>query len=97
MGLMMGFGSDIDMQAFMRVPGYEFIARKEFYDFENLDILKQATINSAKIIQVDDKLGTIKEGKLADIIVVDGNPVEDIYVMTKPLVHVFLEGVEINV
>lgn len=97
MGLMMGFGSDIDMEAFMRVPGYEFIARKEFYDFENIDILKQATINSAKIIQVDDKLGTIKEGKLADIIVVDGNPVEDIYVMTKPLVHVFLEGVEIYV
>lgn len=96
-GLTMGFGSDIDMAAFVRVPGYEFIARKEFYDFENIDILKQATINSAKIINVDDKLGTIKVGKLADVIVIDGNPDEDVYVMAKQPVHVFLEGVEVNV
>lgn len=96
-GLMLGFGSDIDFEAFKRVPGYEFIARKEYYDFENLDILKQATINSAKIIGVDDELGTVKAGKLADLIVVDGNPVEDVYVMGKPLVHVFMEGKKINV
>ncbi len=55
-------------------------------------MLVQATKNSAKIINMDDKIGTICEGKLADLIVVNGNPDEDIYVMTKELVHVIKDG-----
>ena len=30
---------------------------------------------------MDDRIGTIEEGKLADLILVDGNPVEDISVL----------------
>ena len=33
--------------------------------------VKSATINPAKAIRVDDKTGSIEEGKLADILVVD--------------------------
>lgn len=91
-GLLMGWGSDLDMENLKKRPGYEFIARKEMLGFENLDMLKQATINSAKIARLDDKLGTIKVGKLADLIVADGNPDEDIYVMAKDLLHVIKEG-----
>ncbi len=96
-GLKLGFGSDIDKEAFIRIPGYEFIARKEFYNFENIDILKQATINSAEILGMEDEIGTIKEGKKADIIVIDGNPVKDIYVMGNGLEHVFIGGERIYV
>jgi Imidazolonepropionase and related amidohydrolases len=91
-GLKLGFGSDIDLQAFRSVPGYEFRARKEYYTFDDLDILLQATKNSAEIAGLGDVAGTIKVGKLADLAVVDGNPDEDIYVMTKPVVHVFRDG-----
>lgn len=91
-GLMMGWGSDLDMESFKKRPGYEFIARKEMLGFDNIEMLKQATINSAKIIKMEDKLGTVKEGKLADLIIVDGNPDEDIYVMAKELVHVIKDG-----
>lgn len=42
------------------------------------DVLKIATINSAKVIGVESELGSIKEGKLADMILVDGNPLENI-------------------
>lgn len=91
-GLLMGFGSDIDLQGFLSHPGYEFIARKTFYYFENIDILKQATINSAIILGLEKELGTIKVGKLADLVLVDGNPDEDIYVMEKPVLRVFKEG-----
>ena len=91
-GCLMGWGSDLDMENLKKRPGYEFVARKEMMGFDNLEMLKQATINSAKIVRLDDKLGTVKAGKLADLIVVDGNPDEDIYVMTKDLVHVMKEG-----
>lgn len=91
-GLKLGFGSDIDHKAFRERPGFEFIARKEFYSFDNLDILLQATRYSAEIMGLDHLTGTVKPGLYADLIVVDGDPVEDIYVMTKPVVHVFMEG-----
>ena len=51
--------------------------------FSNEDILKQATIDSAKIIYQDDRIGSIKEGKFADFVVVDGDPVEDLSIMYK--------------
>ncbi|MBF1133604.1 MAG: amidohydrolase family protein [[Eubacterium] brachy] len=95
-GLKMGFGSDIDMEAFKRIPGYEFVARKKFYDFENVDILKQATINSAEILGVADDYGSIETGKVADMIVVDGKPDKDIYCMQKPLKLVMKEGIIVD-
>jgi imidazolonepropionase-like amidohydrolase len=95
-GLKLGFGSDIDLQAFLSVPGYEFVARKEYYTFDDLDILMQATRHSAEIAGIGDSVGTVKAGKLADLVVVDGNPDEDIYVMTKPTVHVFRDGKKIK-
>ena len=91
-GLKMGFGSDIDLEALRKHPGYEFIARKEYYNFDDLDILLQATKNSAEIMGYGDVLGTVAPGKLADLVLVDGNPDEDIYVMTKPPVHVLKDG-----
>jgi len=42
------------------------------------DVLKAATINGARALGVDDRLGTIESGKLADLYVVRGNPLEDI-------------------
>ena len=41
-------------------------------------VLKAATINGAKALGVEHKLGSIETGKLADLVVVSGNPVEDI-------------------
>ena len=42
------------------------------------DVLKAATINGARALGVDDRLGTIESGKLADLYVARGNPLEDI-------------------
>ncbi len=42
------------------------------------DALKFATINGARAMRVSDKLGTIEVGKLADLIVVEGDPLSDI-------------------
>jgi imidazolonepropionase-like amidohydrolase len=37
-----------------------------------------ATIESAKLLRIDDHLGSIESGKLADLVAVKGDPLEDI-------------------
>ena len=43
-----------------------------------LQAIQSATINSAKLLKWEDKVGQIKAGLFADIIAVDGNPLKDI-------------------
>ena len=43
-------------------------------------VLKAATINVTRALGVDDRLGSIEVGKLADLYVVRGNPLDDIKV-----------------
>lgn len=49
----------------------------------NMDIIVSATKNAAFVCELDKELGTIEEGKKADILVVKGNPAEDISTLTK--------------
>ncbi len=44
----------------------------------NLQALQAATIKSAELCGVSDELGTLEPGKIADLIVVEGNPIEDL-------------------
>lgn len=45
---------------------------------KNSDILVAATINAADLIGMSDSLGTLAQGKIADIIAFDGNPLQNI-------------------
>lgn len=46
--------------------------------------LVSATRTNAELIGMQDDLGTVEEGKLADLIVAKGNPLEDITVLQDP-------------
>lgn len=48
------------------------------YGMKPVEVLKAATSGNADVFRIDDKVGRIKPGLLADIIAVDGNPVNDI-------------------
>ena len=47
----------------------------------NEDALKSATIETAKLLRVEDQLGQIKPGMFADIIAFQKNPIEDISIV----------------
>ena len=44
----------------------------------NADVLRIASLDSARIVGVDDKTGSIAVGKDSDLVLVEGNPLEDI-------------------
>ncbi len=48
-----------------------------------LEAIKSATIVPAKFLGVDDRLGTIEAGKLADLVAVPGDPLADVTVMQR--------------
>ena len=50
-----------------------------------MDAIKAGTIVGAELLQWDDKLGSIEANKLADIIAVSGNPLEDISALENPV------------
>ncbi len=43
-----------------------------------LQALQSATINAAKLLGMEDKLGTLEAGKYADMIAIEGDPIKDI-------------------
>ena len=46
-----------------------------------MQAIQTATINSADLLGWSNKIGSIEKGKLADIVAVDGNPLENISVL----------------
>lgn len=57
-----------------------------------MDAIVSATRRGAELLGMEDEFGTIEAGKLADVIVVDGNPLEDIWAL-RDVDLVFKEGV----
>ena len=57
--------------------------------------LQAATLNAARLLNADSHLGSISLGKDADLLVVDGNPLEDI-TATERISMVVLKGERIN-
>jgi len=83
-----GFGSDIisDPNMLSRI-NEEFVHRAKW--FTPAEILRQATGNNGQILAMSGlrspykgKLGVIQEGALADLLLINGNPLEDISILT---------------
>jgi len=58
-----------------------------------LDVIKIATHNGARALGILDEIGTLEPGKIADIVVLQRNPVHDIR-NTQTIVSVFIAGRE---
>ena len=54
-----------------------------YVGFSPLEVLTCATKNGAVLLGRSHEIGTIEPGKLADLLIVDGDPVADITVLEK--------------
>jgi imidazolonepropionase-like amidohydrolase len=60
--------------------------------FSGADAVKIATLNSARSLGVEAEFGSIECGKTADLVILDGDPLEDFRVIGSRVAALFLEG-----
>jgi imidazolonepropionase-like amidohydrolase len=59
--------------------------------FSPMEALATATINPARYLGMDKDIGSLEQGKLADLVIIDANPLDDIR-NTDRISHVMING-----
>jgi imidazolonepropionase-like amidohydrolase len=77
-GVRIGFGTDLLGEAHDQ-QSREFELQAEVQS--PLDVLRSATITNAELMGKAGELGVVTPGAFADLVLVDGNPLEDISVL----------------
>ena len=78
-GVMLLAATDVEIP--MGVPGlalHEELVRLVEAGLTPLEALQAATLNPARVLGLAESLGSIEPGKLADLVLLDANPLEDI-------------------
>ena len=84
-GVPMGFGTDL-LGTLQDRQSQEFLIRSEV--LAPVDVLRSATSVNAELVQRAGELGTIAPGALADILVVDGDPLSDLGLLQEQGRHI---------
>ncbi|HKV14178.1 MAG TPA: amidohydrolase family protein [Reyranella sp.] len=83
-GVKMAYGTDL-LGALEDEQTGEFRIRGEV--MPAIDVIRSATLVGAEVVRQDGKLGTIRPGAFADLLVVDGDPVKDLGLFKDGGVH----------
>jgi imidazolonepropionase-like amidohydrolase len=84
-GVPIAFGTDAGSPVVPHdaiVPEMEFMVRLGLVD-GNYGVIRSATVVSAQLNGLADRLGTLEPGKVADLIVVDGDPTRDLAALSQ--------------
>ncbi|MCB2106097.1 MAG: amidohydrolase family protein [Rhodobacteraceae bacterium] len=90
-GVVLAAGTDRSMGAYLHRELFLLVQS----GLTPLEAITAGTLNSAKYIGVDDRLGTIEKGKLADLVLLARDPLSDI-ANTAAIVSVYKGGMEID-
>ncbi|MBX3557047.1 amidohydrolase family protein [Chelatococcus sp.] len=77
--VMMAYGSDL-LGEMHHHQSDEFLLRRDV--LPAIEVIRSATVNAAKVVRQEGKLGVVAAGAHADLIVVDGNPLKDMALLT---------------
>jgi imidazolonepropionase-like amidohydrolase len=86
-GVAMGFGTDLLGETHAH-QNEEFAIRARV--LPPLEILRSATVVNARILGREGELGVVAPGALADLLLVDGDPLRDVALLAAPEKHLAL-------
>ena len=78
--------------------GYAYFREMELFQQAGMSpaqIIRAATIENARFLRIDKRLGSVEQGKLADLIVVEGDPLANIEAM-RNVKRVMLNGMWVD-
>ncbi|MFN3251657.1 amidohydrolase family protein [Roseibium album] len=84
MGVVMGYGSDL-LGGMHVHQSDEFILRARH--LPTADVIRSATLDAARVLRMEGQIGCIAPGAFADLVAVDGNPLEDISLLCDQGAH----------
>jgi len=85
-GVKVAFGSDEYYNMRGRTRGQASLLTLEAYQADGLsplEVIRTATVNAADLLGLGSRIGTIEQGKAADLIAVDGDPLKDVRELAK--------------
>ena len=88
-GVKIAFGTDAGVQP--HGTNWEEFVFMVKNGMPEMKAIQSATMETAKLLKIEDTLGSIEAGKIADIIAVEGDPLDDISVL-KDIVLVMKDG-----
>jgi imidazolonepropionase-like amidohydrolase len=80
-GVLVGLGTDVGAPFTPNGTNARELECFVDYGATEMQAIEAATSVNARILRMEDQIGTVEVGKLADLIVVRGNPLEDIRVL----------------
>jgi len=89
-GVMICFSSGVDPSISKDLPYHA--ARAVAFGLDWNEAIKALTINPAKIFGIDDRVGSIKVGKDADLFITTGDPLD----LRSEVKHLFIDGKDID-
>jgi imidazolonepropionase-like amidohydrolase len=81
MGVKICFGTDVG--AFEHGTSAREFVRMVEYGMKPIDAIRSATTRAAELLRMDKQIGSVETGKLADIVAVEGNPLDDIRAISR--------------
>lgn len=97
LGGLIGVGEDAGF--IYQMYGFGVIREMELHQeagFHPLKVIQHATLNNATILGQQQQLGRVRAGHLADLIVVNGNPLEDLKVLYPTGTTAIVDGREVR-
>lgn len=97
MGVRIALGTDSGSPNFGPQPAaFQEMLIMEEYGMPAVEVIRSATLTAAEVLGLEEQIGSLDEGKTADVLILSENPYEKLQAFTEALEAVYQAGVLVD-
>lgn len=97
MGVRIALGTDSGSPNFGPQPAaFQEMLIMEEYGMPSAEVIRSATLTAAEVLGLEEQIGSLDEGKTADVLILSENPYERLQAFTEALEAVYQAGVLVD-